>query len=146
MGTWNRIWIFFVIVAVGLVLSWGQVGKKTQQKLASDTSELLGTEHDCRPLTAPCAATGVAIGVVLGPGGSGWLELASTSPATEIDVVAKTTRAGRERTVKLGVEQLSLKRWRIALPANLRRESGELRIWMTPPNVSAVFPISNTGT
>lgn len=145
MGSWNRIWIFFVIVAVGLVLSWGQVGKKTQLKLASDTSELLETDRECRPLTAPCAATGVSMGVVLGPGGADWLELASTSPVTEIDAVATVLRAGNKQPVKLGHAQLSRTRWRISLSARQRRESSEIRIWMAPPKVSAVFPIAQAG-
>lgn len=55
---WNRIWFFFLIVAVGLIFSWGQVGNRYQQQQAIDTREylLLRTEADCNLQFSPCAA------------------------------------------------------------------------------------------
>ena len=72
MSQLARYWIFFVIVAVGLVLSWGQVGVKTQRTLASlPPMNLLSTESPCRPSEAPCAATSMDRAVVLGPARQG---------------------------------------------------------------------------
>jgi hypothetical protein len=67
----GRYWLFFVIVAVGLVLSWGQVGRKTHQVLTEAPTTLLTTEANCRPGRAPCAAMGNSHAVVLGPAGNG---------------------------------------------------------------------------
>ena len=140
MGPWSRIWIFFVIVATGLVLSWGQVGKKTQQKLSLDPSEFLLTESDCHPLTTPCAATGQSAGIVLGPGADGGLELESTSHSAQIDEVTMIGSNG-ESPVQLRFERLTGSRWQIVLPTKMSAGSSELRIWMTSPDLSAVFPI-----
>lgn len=72
MSNLARYWIFFVIVAVGLVLSWGQVGVKTQKTLQSlPPMSLLSTESPCRPAQAPCAATSTDRAVVLGPARQG---------------------------------------------------------------------------
>ncbi len=55
---WNKIWYFFMLVAAGLILSWGQVGQRYKQKENFDTREylLLRTEQDCNLAIAPCAA------------------------------------------------------------------------------------------
>lgn len=72
MSSLARYWIFFVIVAVGLVLSWGQVGVKTRQTLESlPPMSLLSTESPCQPAQAPCAATSADRAVVLGPARNG---------------------------------------------------------------------------
>lgn len=63
----GRYWLFFAIVAIGLVLSWGQVGRKTHQVLDAEPIVYLATEADCRPERAPCAAMGGDRGLVLGP-------------------------------------------------------------------------------
>ena len=62
-----RYWILFVIVAVGLALSWGQVGRKTQRAMESEPVVYLVTEQPCRPVVSPCAATGTDRALVLGP-------------------------------------------------------------------------------
>lgn len=67
----GRYWIFFVIIAVGLALSWGQVGRKTHQVFADSPVVLLATETPCRPLAAPCAAVGGDRALVAGPAGRG---------------------------------------------------------------------------
>lgn len=55
---WNKVWYFFMLVAAGLILSWGQVGQRYKQKENFDTREylLLRTEQDCNLAVAPCAA------------------------------------------------------------------------------------------
>jgi len=55
---WNKLWYFFMLVAAGLILSWGQVGQRYKQKEDFDTREylLLRTEQDCNLAVAPCAA------------------------------------------------------------------------------------------
>ena len=58
MSRQGRYWIFFVIVAVGLALSWGQVGRKTRQALEIEPVLLLVTETPCTPMATPCAAVG----------------------------------------------------------------------------------------
>ena len=146
MGPWSRIWIFFVIIAVGLVLSWGQIGKKTQQELSDDASNLLRTEQSCQPLTTPCAATGSLVGIVLGPGVPGSLELESTSPTAAIEAVTTNFTSGGPRSLPLKFKQQTRNRWLIALPSEPHSESAELRVWMSSPDVSAVFPVVKRGT
>ena len=73
MSRLGRYWLIFVIVAVGLALSWGQVGRKTQRVLRDDPVIYLQTEKDCRPSSTPCAAVGQDRAVVLGPGEGGLL-------------------------------------------------------------------------
>jgi hypothetical protein len=67
----GRFWIFFVIVAVGLVLSWGQVGRKTVEVLAEGDVAYLWTEEPCAPRVAPCAASASDVALVLGPAAGG---------------------------------------------------------------------------
>jgi hypothetical protein len=66
-----RYWVFFVIVAIGLVLSWGQVGRKTQQVIEQEDVVYLIAESLCRPASAPCAAVGGDRALVLGPDTAG---------------------------------------------------------------------------
>ena len=60
----GRYWIFFVIVAVGLVLSWGQIGRKAESRLESTPVVLLATEAGCHLARAPCAAYGEGLAMV----------------------------------------------------------------------------------
>ncbi len=55
---WNKSWYFFMLVAAGLIFSWGQVGTKYKQKEQIDTREylLLRTEADCDLSREACAA------------------------------------------------------------------------------------------
>jgi hypothetical protein len=71
MSRLGRYWLFYVIVAVGLALSWGQVGRKTQRALSEAPVTFLTTEGDCRVVLAPCAAVAADRALVLGPGGHG---------------------------------------------------------------------------
>ena len=84
MSRQGRYWILFVIVAVGLALSWGQVGRKTHQALESEPVLLLVTETPCTPMASPCAAVGRDRALVLGPDGQG-LRLRQTGlPVSQI--------------------------------------------------------------
>lgn len=71
MDSYGRYWIFFVIVAVGLTLSWGQIGRKAQQVFDDDKLVVLHTEPDCQPRIEPCAAIGSDRALVVGPDGDG---------------------------------------------------------------------------
>lgn len=71
MQGYARYWIFFVIVAVGLALSWGQVGRKTREVMAEQDVIYLQTETPCRPRHQPCAAVAADRALVLGPDGEG---------------------------------------------------------------------------
>ena len=82
MQGYARYWIFFVIVAIGLVLSWGQVGRKTHQVLTDEPVIVLYAEPGCSPLRAPCAAMAGDRGLVLGPDGPG-LRLEQAGFATD---------------------------------------------------------------
>lgn len=97
MSRLGRYWIFFVIVAVGLALSWGQVGRKAQRVLESDPVVFLLTEPGCRPNLEPCAAMAGDRAVVLGPVQTG-LQVKQTgiSPADIADVQAAFLAADGE--------------------------------------------------
>jgi hypothetical protein len=71
----NRYLIFFVIVALGLALSWGQIGRKTRDVLRDRSVEFLVLDEDCRPAARPCAAYGAEKALVLGPDAGGSLLL-----------------------------------------------------------------------
>ena len=84
MSRQGRYWILFVIVAVGLALSWGQVGRKTRQALEDEPVLLLATEAACTPRLSPCAAVGRDRALLLGPDERG-LRLRQTGiPLAEI--------------------------------------------------------------
>lgn len=90
-------WLVFVVVAVGLALSWGQVGRKTERAMAETPVQVLRAEDGCRPMQAPCAALGHDRALVLGPG-SGGLILRATGmdlPARDIEALARSAD-GRE--------------------------------------------------
>jgi hypothetical protein len=67
MSRLGRYWIFFVIVAVGLALSWGQVGRKAQRVLEEEPVIYLATEPDCMAANEPCAAFAGDRALILGP-------------------------------------------------------------------------------
>jgi hypothetical protein len=72
MSRMGRYWLFFVIVAVGLALSWGQVGRKTQTVLEAQQVDYLSPEPNCFANQAPCAAVSEDHALVLGPAGQGF--------------------------------------------------------------------------
>ena len=76
--------MFFVIVAVGLALSWGQVGRKTRQALEDEPVLLLATEAPCMPKTSPCAAVGPDRALLLGPDRRGLRIRQTGIPVSEI--------------------------------------------------------------
>ena len=67
MSRLGRYWLFFVIVAVGLALSWGQVGVKTRRALAEEPVVYLAVESACFADRQPCAAIAGDHALVLGP-------------------------------------------------------------------------------
>lgn len=64
---WNKAWYFFMLVAAGLILSWGQVGQRYKQNKPVETREhlLLRTEEGCDLNTSPCAAMGPDYALVI---------------------------------------------------------------------------------
>jgi hypothetical protein len=69
----GKYWIFFVIVAVGLTLSWTQIGRKTQRLFENEPIIFLTTELSCHVTEAPCAALAADRAVVVGPAPTGLL-------------------------------------------------------------------------
>jgi hypothetical protein len=103
MSRLGSYWLVFVIVAVGLALSWGQVGRKTERVLRSEPVVYLVNERPCRPMVAPCAALGSDRALVLGPAASGLilkqtgLEPGSLIDAEAIFLDARDREIGRDR-------------------------------------------------
>jgi hypothetical protein len=84
-----RYWLFFVIVAVGLALSWGQIGRKTHQTLEAQPVSYLAVEQGCMADRAPCAALAGDHALVLGPSDEGLrLEQTGLAPAAVVSVEA----------------------------------------------------------
>ncbi len=85
-----RYWLPFSIVAIGLVLSWGQVGRKAERALTASPVTYLTVEPGCAPTRAPCAALAGDHALVLGPDDAG-LRLRQTGldPADIIRVEAR---------------------------------------------------------
>ena len=136
----GRYWLFFVIIAVGLALSWGQVGRKTHRVLSENPTVLLQTEQPCHPSAAPCAAMGANHAIVMGPAASGWRIVSDGfDTATVIGVLASTLDAHgavlRQVALDAGVSE-----WRIApTPAAVER----LRIEVSTNEMAVVaeFPL-----
>lgn len=115
MSRQASIWLFFVIVAVGLALSWGQVGRKTQRVFQSEPVVLLDTESPCLPLAAPCAATAGDRALVIGPDHGGLaLQQAGMDPDTIVQVeVSALSEDGA--VLSTGIATVTGKAW--SLPA-----------------------------
>ena len=84
MSRLGKYWIFFIIVAVGLALSWGQVGRKAERVLGEDPVVYLAVEPGCAPARAPCAAIASDRALVLGPDTAGLLLRQTGFDADEI--------------------------------------------------------------
>ena len=115
MSRVGRYWLFFVIVAVGLALSWGQIGRKTQRVLRDDPVIYLQTEKDCHPNAAPCAALGRDRAVVLGPAKTGLL---ARTAGLEDSVII------RVEVIMLGADGVTLGRQTLAADAPAWRVGG----------------------
>ena len=61
-----RLWLLFVVVATGLVWTWGQVGQRSAEriKVGGEALELLRTEEGCDLAMGPCAAYGGGLALV----------------------------------------------------------------------------------
>lgn len=141
MDSQARFWIPFVIVAVGLVLSWGQVGRKTVQVLEEEDVAYLWTEEPCAPRVSPCAASASDVALVLGPAPDG-LRLRAIGPATvdatslQADYLADDGRVLSSRVV----ERLAVKDgWTLPDPGVATRA----RIYLGVPGreLVAEFPL-----
>lgn len=140
MGNWNRLWIFFVIVAVGLVLSWGQIGQKAGQ-LSID--RLLDTETPCRPQVVPCAAYGADVALVLGPGSETDLLLKTAARPPPRALSAALLVGGHSLPQSVPIEKVSTGVWRLTLTTSNMTAGTQLRIELAEPLVSAVFPLAS---
>jgi hypothetical protein len=125
MSRQGRYWLFFVIVAVGLALSWGQVGRKTQRALTEQPVGFLASEPDCRVTRRPCAATAPDRALVLGPVSDG-LRLRQTGfdPAGITLVEAQLLADGQTPEPPRPLLRDG-DGWRLTLPAEAR---GTLRL------------------
>ena len=140
MSRVGRYWLFFVIVAVGLALSWGQVGRKTHRVLTETPTRLLHTERDCAPRQSPCAAMGSSQAVVLGPDAAGMRIV--TQGFDDHDVTAvELVMLGAAGTVNGRIDLDSgIRSWRVPQPSvGVRR----LRIAITTGGETLVaeFPL-----
>ena len=87
-------WIFFLIVAVGRALSWGQIGRKTHRVFEAEPFVFLKTESSCRPRAMPCAAMAGDRAVLLGPVPGGLVVRQTgleTAGITRIELIALST-------------------------------------------------------
>jgi hypothetical protein len=98
-------WLIFVIVAVGLVLSWGMIGRKAERVMSETPVQMLRVEDGCRPVRAPCAALGLDRALVLGPGSGGLILRVTgvTPPARAIEVLVQSARGDETALVPLAV-------------------------------------------
>ncbi len=140
MSRLGRYWIFFVIVAVGLALSWGQVGRKVQRVFDSSPVVYLRTETPCRPQLTPCAAVAGDRALVLGPAQSGLRVKQAGLRHAEIKTAAATFLAADG--VELGDEVLirGADEWLIRRPPEATR-SLRLRFSADGETTVAEFPV-----
>ncbi len=100
MGRQGRYWLFFAILAVGLSLGWGQVGRKTHRLFETHPMVYLRAEKDCRPRTAPCAALAADRALILGPATSGLL-------MRQIGMATRDISGGEGISLAIGGEELA---------------------------------------
>ena len=143
MNRTNRLWIFFVIVAVGLVLSWGQVGRVESQRVAPRDGVWLDTEVPCTPLEAPCAAYGGSLALVLGPDRPGRLRLKVVgNDNPRIGGASVFTRGGgRSDSLELAPDPAGPAQWTVDLPDISKAATAEFRVYLERPAVQAAFPL-----
>jgi hypothetical protein len=143
MNRSNRLWIFFVIVAVGLVLSWGQVGREESPRVATRDGAWLDTEVPCTPLEAPCAAYGSSVALVLGPERPGTLRLEAVGDDNpRLGGASVFTRGGgRSDSLELGLDPAGPAQWTLDLPDISKAATAEFRVYLERPAVQAAFPL-----
>lgn len=138
MKAFNRYLIFFIIVAVGLVFSWGQVGKRTGQAMDNLQAELLTPEAGCQPSNAPCAAFGKQQALVLGPHQNGFmLKYQSTSDVSaevQAEYISKENAVTPEAVL---ITHLAKNSWLIAKPSG-NYPAIRLRIHIVAANAKGI--------
>lgn len=141
MSGLGRYWLFFVIVAVGLALSWGQVGRKTQGVLQVEPVTYLKSEVGCVANQVPCAAVSADHAIVLGPSSRGLLLKQTGFDQAEVVSVEATAFSEDDAPASsmLPVGFL-LDGWSVAAPP---QSATTVRIRMaTPERISvAEFPL-----
>lgn len=134
----NRYLMFYLIVAVGLAVSWMQLGRNTLVKPDHDLS-LMQLDDDCRPWQAPCAAYADEFALILGPDSGAALQLRGQKLPAEAEMHFQHFDAGKEQETP-EVEQFSALHWRLpSLP-----ELGRLRVSILWQKLqwTAEFPLS----
>lgn len=141
----GRYWIFFVIVAVGLALSWGQVGTKTRRVLLQDPLIYLNTEADCRPRVAPCAALGSDRALVLGPAQTGLLARRTGLIVNDVDNAEVILLGADGNELGRRVLLADAGEWRLT---DIPDATRTLRFRIAMPGASTVaeFPIGDLAT
>ena len=123
MNRTNRYLMFYAILAVGLAISWSQVGRRTQVSPEVSDIRVLATEDNCRPLQAPCAAYAGNFALVLGPHADGLRLVGQGLPAAATLSVQHLDGNGVRQTPPL-LQALGDSQWLISsLPAR-----GRLRV------------------
>lgn len=121
LGGINRIWLFFVVVAVALVWSWSQVGQHQTAsiRLKGEEIRLLRTERGCDLAKGPCAAYLADLAVVAAAKAEGdgvrWRVSLVGEGVPEVPVVAMLLLPPKGSALQLAVLQ-SGDEWRADSP------------------------------
>jgi hypothetical protein len=132
---WNKSWYFFMLVAAGLILSWGQVGNRYREHKPVETKEylLLRTEQNCELLKAPCAAYAPDYALVINvEKNRGW------NTATVRAAGVKLDQASR---VKMSFEPVSSLYEPELLPVRFREPDSWYSDFQFPDNRQAVWKL-----
>jgi hypothetical protein len=130
---WNKVWYFFMLVAAGLILSWGQVGQRYKQKENIDTREylLLRTEDDCNLSTAPCAAYAPDFAMVV--------NLKDNKDWYTIEVKTVGEKLSLESIVRMSFEPESSLYETEVLPVRFKEPDGWVSFVQLPDNSDTVW-------
>ena len=116
----GRYLLFYAILGIGLAISWGQVGKRTQLVPGANV-RVLSTESDCRPRSYPCAAYASDFALVLGPERNGLRLMGENVPQGAELKVQYLDLSGKLLEPPL-VRQIEAQAWLLNLP------QGDLRV------------------
>jgi len=132
---WNKVWYFFMLVAAGLILSWGQVGQRYKQKENFDTREylLLRTEQDCNLAVAPCAAYAPDYAIVV--------NLQDNKDWYTVEVKTATEKLGLDSSVKMTFEPESSLYETEILPVRFREPDSWVSFIQLPDQTKTVWKL-----